>query len=233
MKRTITTFLPAAGLLCGAAPLRAQAPRIGLPEVIDVGPLRFADVGQYFCALTQTPGTAYNLTGATQNAFSATASAMWVLYDNATTGDPRRIYIDHAKIIFATAGTAGTAFHVATATDTGNRFSSGGTAQTIVNVNSAVTRTSIAVVNAGAITATAATGAVKYVGRATVSTAIPAANETYALNFGSVEDNTPVNKMATLPPVVIGPGQSAVIYAWLPSQSAAPTGELTLCWRER
>lgn len=213
----------------------AQTARMSQTEMIDVGGARYADAGQYFCAMTQTPGTAYNLTAAAQTAFSAT-QALWVVANTAQASDKRRIYLDIAKIVFATGGTGGTAFHTATALDNGNRYSSGGTVQVVFSPNMALTvaqTPSIASVRGGDITATAATGAVRYVSRSTLSTSIPLAAETYIFDFGSVSHNTHVNKITTVPPLVIGAGQSVVIHAWLPGQSAQPTGELLICWRER
>jgi hypothetical protein len=215
--------------------VEAQTARLSQTEMIDVSADRFADAGQYFCAMTQTPGTAYNLTGATQNAFLAT-QALWVVANTAQAADKRRIYLDLAKIVFATGGTAGTSFQLSAALDNGNRYSSGGTAQTVFSTNMALSvaqTPSIASVRGGDITTTAATGAVRYVSRSTVSSTIPAAGETYVIDFGSIAHNTHISKMTTVPPLVIGAGQSVVVHAWLPSQTATPTGELLICWRER
>lgn len=220
-------------LLLAAGPAFAQIPR-NPPQVLEaVGTHRFADDGNYFCAMTATPGTAYNLTGATQNAFLAT-QAVWVLRNTASGAVANvQVYPDIAKIVFATPGTAGTRVEIATSIDSTNRFSSGGTAQTISNVHMGSSLATVAAINAGDVTASAASGAVRYIHRATLSTAIPAAGETMGINFGGTTFNTYVNRIASHPPVVLATGHSMVVHIWLPSQSAQPTGELMMCWWER
>jgi hypothetical protein len=69
--------------------------------------------------------------------------------------------------------------------------------------------------------------------RFNLSTAIPAAGETYTIGFGADEPFTATQKGASVGPIVIGPQQSALIYMWLPSQTATPTGEINLSWWER
>lgn len=192
-----------------------------------------ADLGLYFCAMTATPGTAYTLTGATQNAFAAT-TAIATIVNTADVASGIRIYPDVVRITFATAGTGGTRFEAALALDSTNRYSSGGTVLPVASANmDMLTVASRGSVHGGDITASAASGAVRYVGRTTVSTAIPVAGETYLIPFGVITQNTATQKVGTLPAVAIGPGQSAVVHAWLPGQSAAPTGEVQLCYWEK
>lgn len=212
-----------------------NVPRTSYQELTAVGPQRFVDNGWYFCGMTQTPGTAYNLSAAAQASFLAT-QAMWTLKNTATVASGTRIFPQLAKIVFATAGTAGTRVEIAIAVDDVTRFSSGGTAQSIKNVNMDTTTfpTTIAALNAGDITAAAAGANVRYVARATLSTSIPAVGETYSLDFGNLSNQTATaNKSASLPPISIGPGQSMIVHEWSPSQSGTPTGELLMCWIER
>lgn len=233
MKRLIA-FVVAALSVC-VSPVFAQNPaRTSYAELVSVGAQRFSDNGWYFCAMSQTPGTAYNLSGATQNAFLAT-QALWTLKNTAATATGTRIYPQLAKIVFATGGTAGTRVEMAVALDDVTRYSSGGTAVSIKNVSMDTTTAplTVATVNAGDITAAAAGANVRYVARSTLSTAIPAAGETFSINFGFPSESSVVLRSASFPPVVIGPGQSMVIHEWSPSQSATPTGELLLCWVER
>lgn len=230
MKKILFLLLITLGL--GSVVEAQNPPRVVNSALSGSAWTRFADDGTHFCAMTQTPGTAYNLSAAAQASFSAT-QAMWTLRNAATAAQGTRIYPVLAKIIYATAGTGGTRVEVAVALDDATRFSAGGTAVSIKNTNQDVTTASIATVNAGDLTANAAGANVRYVGRATLSTAIPAVGETYTINFGYPVDASHIGKSASLPAVVIGPTQSMVIHEWSPSQSATPTGELLLCWIER
>ncbi|MGH8896329.1 MAG: hypothetical protein ACRDZ4_04725 [Egibacteraceae bacterium] len=213
--------------------VQLRGTKYGEAAVQVFGPVLYplANEGQYFSAMTVTPGTAYTLTAAAQNAFSAT-QALWVLRNTDAEG-AKRVFVDHARIVFATAGTAGTRVEVAIAIDNINRYSSGGTAQTIANVNMDSATATVAAINAGAVTAAAVSGAVRYIYRGTLSTAIPAVGETHYLDFGGKIHSTHVNKTLCVGPVVLGGGDSLVVHLWLPSQSAAPTGELQMAWWER
>lgn len=212
----------------------ARATRYGEQQVqlVGGGISALADEGSYFTACTPTMGTAITLTGATQASFVATTPN--VLIRNNDSAGGARIFLDFARFDFATGGTAGTRVEYAVLVDGTNRYSSGGTVLTVANANMDSANTGIALAYAGAITATAASGSVRNLYRGSLSAAIPAAGESYFLAFGDTgSGNTHVGKGATNGPVVIGPGHSALIYLWLPSQTAAPTAEVSLGWWER
>lgn len=148
-----------------------------------------------------------------------------------------RLYLDYIALVAIAAGaqttTAGyTAISVVT--DSINRYTSGGSALTanIVNPNQAASTTSGAIINCGAIVAPAASAARTIVGirniRPSVSTTvINVVGDMNLLTFGSVEGATGsitignANIMPqALPPVIIGPGQTVLIYLWYPVVSA-------------
>ena len=181
--------------------------------------------GSYFVAQTATPGTAYNLTGATQTAWVATTPTLTV-FNNAAAGGAFLIP-DFLQITFATAGVAGTRVEGAIVTDTITRRSSGGTLLTSYNARSdSAYGASPAVAYGGDITAVAAS-APKYVGRFTLSTAIPAIGETYRIEFGAPVASSVGSKTARVSPIVVPPQASVLVYLWLPSQTTAPTGEVS------
>lgn len=187
----------------------------------------FASEGSYFVAMTATPGTAYNLAGATQTAFVATTPTLAIWNDQAAGG--KSIYLDFMNIVYATAGSAGTRVEVAAVLDNIERYSSGGTA--LVSSEAGYTASTIdetdAEIYAGAITAAAA-GAPKYVGRGCISASIPAVGETYQIEFGKPITGSKADKILRLPPLVIPPQHSGLIYTWSPSQSATPTAEVSV-----
>lgn len=201
--------------------------RYGEQQVFAVGGggmYPFAVEGSYSVFQTETPGTAYALSGATQTAWVATTPT--VLVDN--TGTSKSFVPDFVNITFATAGVAGTRVEVAVVLDTnGPRYSSGGTVLVDAAANGSTPITSSLVVYGGAITALAAV-APTYVGRGCVSAAIPAIGETYQLEFGNTIPGSKTDKILRLPPIVVPPDASLLIYTWSPSQSTAPTGEISM-----
>lgn len=209
-------------------------PRLSTADSAFTGAQRISDTGNYFCAETQTPGTAYNLSGATQNAFLAT-QAIWTVTNGATAAQGTRIYLDRAIVSLATAGTGATRTEMAIAIDDVARYSSGGTAQIVKNTNmDSTSLASIATVFGGDITAAAAGANVRYTARSVLSTSATAVGQGYAITFGGGFVTTPENgRMTALPPVVVGPGDVALVHLWFPGLSAQPTGELMICWLEK
>lgn len=203
--------------------------RYGEQFSIPLTPNAFGDEGSYFHATTATPGTAYNLTGATQTAWVATTPT-FVFRNNDTASTGKRVYMDFIRLNAVTANTGGTNEAYAVVIDTGTRYSSAGTALTAYNVNYDSGATTI--VNnlfAGVVTATAATTP-RYVCRGNLKNAILAVGDTFTVSFGTPSDTTS-EKMC--PPAIVGGGQSLVFYVWATAQSATATGEVTAGWWER
>jgi hypothetical protein len=191
-----------------------------------------ADEGTYFVCnnASQTGMLSSAATG-----FVATTPAC-VIYnsDSPTNSAAKRVNLDFLKLVTTVVGSAASALarvEGAVYIDNGNRYSSGGTniSANIVSPNMDVPKAlSVAQIYFGAITATAATSSVRaidpyFIFRATVSaTVADVVGEQKILNFGGVEamingsitvanaNNIPV----PMPPVIIGPNQSALIYIW-------------------
>jgi hypothetical protein len=202
---------------------------------LTAGTYGIADEGSYFQASTATPGTAFNLTGATQNAFVATTPTFTVKNNDAE--NAKRLYIDFVRIVFATPGTAGTRIEGAAVIDSTTRYSSGGTALSAFNVNMDTGTATISTqAFGGAITATAAGINTRVVCRFTLKTAIAIAGDSMMVNFGQVTTSgitAASPPVATCPPAVIGGGDAFLLYTWQPSQTATPTGEVAAAWWER
>ena len=185
-----------------------------------------ADEGSYFVANNAQTAIAPTF----NTAFTATAPFLSVYNGNATS----RVYLDYAALVAAVAGTfasGGVQTAGAVVIDNGNRYSSGGTALTANSPNMAASvNASNVTIYCGAITATAASGAARtIVGQrnlrpAASATVIGAIGDQLQLNFGAVEGL--VNGSVTvanpslipqaLPPIVIGPQQSALVYLYWP-----------------
>jgi hypothetical protein len=186
-----------------------------------------ADEGSYFTLNNGQSG----ITPPLGNAFSATAPSL-VIYNNDAA--LRRLYLDYIAIanIVAVTGTtitAGSPCPAALVIDNGNRYSSGGTSLTLQNVNMAGAASPPNLTAFyGAVTATAPTAAARtVVGYRNWRPAASATNFTivgdqFYFNFGAVEQ-TNANSLTIanaslvpipMPAVVIGPGQSLLLYQW-------------------
>lgn len=232
-------------------------------EVATVGIIRkqhaLADEGSYF--ITNNAQTA--ITGQTSTAFTATAPTLMVVNtDSANNSNNKRIHLDYAYLInggtaFSNA-TSNTGTFIAVVVDSVQRYTSGGTnlSANIVSPNAdAASRASIAAVYCGAIVASAAAATARTVVgqrllRAPVSaTVLTLANlDQFKFNFGGVEaapansvqasatlEATMVDKTIALPPIVIGPGQCALIYVFSVAGGAVTAGNFVpeLGWWER
>jgi hypothetical protein len=215
-----------------------------------------ADEGSYFTA--NNAQTA--ITGQALNAFDATKPSI-VIYNSDSAANPlaKRIYIDYIQLVAGgtaySNGVSNTATYCHIATDNVNRYSSGGTALTVQNVNQdGAIRTTVASAYAGAITTTTASALRTLSGyrlfRLPVSaTALSLANvDRWNINFGGVEnivdlqtqisatlEATAVARSIAFSPVVIGPGQSFLFYI-TPIANSAPVGgtlHYDIGWWER
>lgn len=198
-----------------------------------------ADEGQYFTATNATLGTAITGTAA-PTAFSATVALM-SLYNSATTNG-KRIYLDYLMLSPKAAGTNGTNFSYAMSGDRVNRFSSGGSAITPVNVNMDSDAVSLATLNVGAITAAAAGTSVRRLSHGILRTVIKVIGDQYLFMFGNaspslagipLEGTLQAALVIPCPPVVIGPGHSWLFHEMAASQSVAATWEFQMGWWER
>jgi hypothetical protein len=192
-----------------------------------------ADEGSYYtlnnaqAGIVPTYGTA----------FSATAPFL-LLYNGQPAGG-LNLAVDYAALVAIAAGACTTlAGYIAAAVtvDTGNRYTSGGTNLTpnIVNANLGASQTQTGVsAYCGAITATAASAnarnlvGVRNLRPNVSSTVINVVGDMHLLNFGGVEGSVGSITIANanvmpqaLPPLVIPPLCSALVYLWFPVMTA-------------
>jgi hypothetical protein len=177
-------------------------------------------------------------------AFVATTPALVIFNANAVGG--ANICLDYLSLGRTTAvgtwASAGINEQIAVVIDNGNRYTSGGTALTVVSPNMALSSATGATITAGAITATAATAAARTVVGARVmrqaasATVCGVIGEEFRLNFGGVEsgsNGTVTIALATfqglsLPPVIVAPQTSALIYYIMNGTTpSAPSSFLT------
>ncbi len=235
------------------------APSITLPTAGAVGPNQVANVrtdqygnltvnnriatkaalaleGVYFSANNAQAGIA---TGATLTALVATTPFITIW----NTGNPSsptasHIVLDYITLVATAAGTAGASLQCAIVIDSYNRYTSGGTAL-VPQKSDSYGAASVAQIYAGNIVAAAALSSARTpVGLRYLKGAIPVIGDTYTLQFGSV-DSVMSLQAATItyslqhaPAIAINPGEMALVYIWLPSQSAASSYAPEIGWYE-
>lgn len=199
-----------------------------------------ADAGNYFVAVSPTPGTGIIGTASLQT-FDETKGYLCIF-----NGGTKNIYPmflkTHLTVVGATAPTI--AVYWTNTLDTGNRLTSGGTALVISNTNGNVSGGSAAVITAGALVTTVATGARRILSQSTgKSTVIEVVNDATYFNWGGSDlpsysstvgnTTTPTYISHNLAPIVIGPGQSMVMVRWAAAQTTASTNEFELGFVEK
>lgn len=189
----------------------------------------FADEGSYFLAMTPTPGT--GIIGHAAPTTFDEAKPYLVIYNASPT---KRVYLQYIRFNVTVVGVGHTRVQYTLAVDNGNRRASAGTALTINNVNGASSNAFTGEAWVGAVVGTAATGARRVLGNHLIRGTIEVVEDLYTLVFGSPDGVGPgASRVATveelsrsLPPVIIGPGQSFLLHQWAGSQSTGPTMEV-------
>jgi hypothetical protein len=203
---------------------------------------QLSDEGSYFAATNATLGTPISGTTA-PTSFSATVALMSLYNSQTASSSPsKRIYLDWIQLEVRAAGTSGTNFQFAMSVDAGNRFTSGGTAITPVNPNMDSSAATIATLNVGALTATAASAGVRRVKHGQIRSVIKVIGDVYLFTFGQSSPSVPGMVLegtaqafipVQCPPVVLGPNQTFLLHEIAGSQAAAATYEFSMGWTER
>lgn len=206
---------------------------------------------------SQAAQGSYFTTNNAQTGIATTAAATWAtttptcLIANTDVAGGSSIYVDYIKLVATAAGSwasAGVNLQLMIYTDTGNRYSSGGTNLTanIVSPNSGSSKASIANVYFGAITAASAVAQKAVVGLDILRPAVSATvagvvGDKILMNFGGVEamingsitvanaSNLPI----ALPPLIIAPATCALIYYVMNGTTpSAASYAPEICWWE-
>lgn len=192
------------------------------------------DEGTYFVANNAQTGIA--MTAA--NAFSATAPFLVIDNNNpapSAGGAGINVVPDYLRLLATAAGGAASGMtYIAFALylDTIKRYSTGGTTLTGASPNTNLAPTSNAFIHAGTVTAAAASAARAMVGQASMRPAVSATvacvvGDQFVIDFGSIEGGmagsitvaNPEMISVPVPPVIIGPQCSALLYVWFPSST--------------
>lgn len=196
--------------------------------------------GSHFIARNPTPGT--GIVGHAAPTTLDDTKPLLVIKNNAAVSSGINIILDYIRLRLTTAGTASTNVRFDIKTDTINRYTSGGTALSPVNVNTNSVIASNALVYYGAITAPAVGSNVRVMDGIEFRPVIGVVGDHYTLTFGSpdhpatalITSGTAIcHAVANFHPVILGPGQTFLLHQWSASQSGAITFEPTVSWIER
>lgn len=181
--------------------------------------------GYRYSATSPTADT--GIAAALTQTFSATA-AFLTLFNNLAK-ESSKIVPRTLKLITTVAPASATSFKGSIVTDNTNRFSSGGSTLTGNALHGDTTRTSLAVINAGAVVAAAASAA-RVLARFQARAAIPVVGDEYLFVFGSKGQGAsiPINGtnasriVIPLPKVEIANGHTMLLHAWWASVAVTP-----------
>jgi hypothetical protein len=206
-----------------------------------------ADEGTYFVAHNATNDASTTLAGHAAPVLVDADATMTkpLVFVRVPAGVTSRLYLDFIELDVITAGASGTADNWAAQLDTGTtRYSSGGTALTIVNPNMQSSNTSVLATTSallgGAVVVGAEGANVRELGHGQIRAAIAIAGDRYCFKFGG-ENDTLGGVVATaasrhvinMPPVILGATDQFLLALYAPSQSAAAVYKLRMGWWER
>lgn len=183
--------------------------------------------GSYWLA-TNAQGTA--IADNNQSSFSATAGCTLCIFNNNSVASGKYIYPLRAKMVVVAVGTSSTNMIARWVVDSGNRFTSGGTALTPTNPNLNVLAAATgAVINFGALTTTAATGAARTLYNGQVRVVVPSAGDEYTFEFGNsaprsvgmIDVAGQFAKNEQCPAIPLPPQCSLLLHTFSGSQAAA------------
>lgn len=189
------------------------------------------DEGSFFMAITPTPGTGI-IGHAAPTTFDETKPYLHVY-----NGSSFRLYPQFLRLHDTVVSVGGARVQFTVVVDNVNRYSSGGTALTINNVNMDSTNSASNVsAFVGAVTATAASASRRVLDHIVFRGTIDVVEDVYSITFGSGDGQMPGSSRAATvedagrvtAPVVIGPGHSLLIHQWAAAQSTGPTFQVAL-----
>jgi hypothetical protein len=193
--------------------------------------------GSRYVAVNPTPGTGI-LGHAAPTTFDETKPFLYIY-----NGGSRTVYLSTVRLTDTVVSVGGTRIQFTQTLDSGNKFSSGGTALVKAATNAASTMTSGATITAGAVLVSAATANRRLLGNKVIKGAnIDVVWDQIELVFGTTGGSTggmltptTVAQWYSQPcaAVAISPGWGWGLYQWAASQSTGPTYEVEVDFIER
>jgi hypothetical protein len=209
-----------------------------------------ADLGNYFVALSPTPGTGIANTVTTETTLAQAETYPYLsIFNGSTFLNPVNIYPLYLRLTMTAANAVSTVMRFTLESDQGNRITTIPAATgilTINNVNMGSGNKSQAQIYAGTgIVASAATKQARILGNQSFRNGgvVSVVGDVYQFNFGSTEQIDPMSLVENgtavcnvtygFAPVVIGPNQSFLVLQWAAAQTTAPAFEIELGYVEK
>ena len=209
-----------------------------------------AEEGSYFVSTNPTPGTGIAgqaaPTAAPTVAGGGDTKPFISIFNSAAPADGTRISLDYLRLRPTAAGANGTSINFMMQIDSAPRSpvgaGFGGTSIVPVNPNMDSGSKSLAIVNAGSLTALASGATARQLPNIQFRGVITVVNDIYIVSFGPAEygvgslissGSGVCQQSFGHPPVVIGPQQTALIYLWMPAQTGASSFEFDMGHWER
>jgi hypothetical protein len=197
--------------------------------------LGLADQGNYFTALTPTPGTGIIGFATTTTLVIGEANPYLYLYN----AGPATIYPSYLRLNLTVAGAGSGATRFDHTVDVGNKQTTVGTALTINNTNIGSNVASRALISVGINVCNAPSTGRRVLGNQSYRPTIGIVNDVYQFNFG-VTTVEPIAPVATLcnfsysyAQPVIPPGYNWSVVFWSAGTSSGPTFEVELGYFEK
>jgi len=228
--------IPAATTEGAIAPARGSRFGEAYGQLVGKGCYALADEGSYFVASNPTPGTGIAGIAAT-GAFSD-AESLLVLKNTYTAAEGKRIYLDRLHLIVTAAGANGTDHRYVSKIDTGvERYTSGGSTITPVNVNHDASSTLSATCYFGALVTTSASSNVRLIQSGLIRSVIAVVGDKYTFDYGAdhvqptgmvLEGTAQCHAVIPHAPIVLPPGCTYVLSLHAASQTGATSYEFNL-----
>lgn len=203
---------------------------------------RLAEEASYFVAHNATNDAATTLAGHVAPVLVDADATMTkpFIFIRVPSGATKRIYLDFIELDCVVIGASGTEDNWADQLDTGaTRYSSGGTALTIVNPNMQSANASIlAVTNhlmGGAVVSGAENAGVRELGHGQMSDTIMVAGDRYLFTYGYEPSLGSTDRhVISRPPIILGATDQYLLALYAPSQATtAAVYKVRMAWAER
>ena len=203
---------------------------------------RLAEESSYFIAHNATNDEATTLAGHVAPVLVDADATMTkpFIFIRCPAAATKRIYLDFIELDCVVIGASGTEDNWADQLDTGTtRYSSGGTALTIVNPNMQSADASILAVTShlmgGAVVSGAEGASVRHLGHGQLSDTIMVAGDRYMFTYGHAPSLGTVDRhVVNRPPVILGATDQYLLALYAPSQATtAAVFKVRIGWVER
>lgn len=201
-----------------------------------------ADSGGYYVALSPTPGSGIAGNAAGVATFAETTPYLYMQNQGNLTIYPTHIHMHMTTI---GVGNAAASQNITLCIDSGVRYTSGGTALTIANLNgNSANKSSAFIVAGGTLVLAAASTNRRIIGHQAVKhLVIEVVHDSLQLNFGGAEQGRPTSLInngafvshytVNFAPVALGPGHSLILYRWVTANSQMPAWEIEMGFVEK